>query len=194
MPKQNQRTTGSLSLTLKICWIKTHLEIQEPSMLYKLSLIQKHQEQIWPCQENGQGQPEGHHLKVFNLFSLWSFATSFKIISLKSDFIQFISWFYTCIYPWGRGWQALGDKNMMSTGTFCHRSFVASLKKNLFKSDFIQYFFHVFIHANRPGAEADSPQRTKFWCQQKCLVTSFISCKFQKNVFEVWFYTFFFMI
>ena len=74
-------------------------------MLYKLSPIQKHQEQILPCHKNGQG----HHLKVYsgrsgadnprgqnfdvnrNRLSLWSFATSFKKISLKSDFIQFFS-------------------------------------------------------------------------------------------------------
>ena len=33
-----------------------------------------------------------------NILSLWSFVTSFKKISLKSDFIQFFfSWFNTCI-------------------------------------------------------------------------------------------------
>ena len=35
-------------------------------------------------------------------------------------------------------------------------------------------------------------QGTKFLCQQKPLVTSVICYKFQKNLFEVWFYTFFF--
>ena len=34
----------------------------------------------------------------------------------------------------------------------------------------------------------------KFWCQQEHLVTSVICCKFQKNLFEVWFYTNVFMI
>ena len=38
-----------------IC-IRTHLEIQEDSMLYNLSSIQKHQEQIYPCHKKGQGQ------------------------------------------------------------------------------------------------------------------------------------------
>ena len=33
---------------------------------------------------------------------------------------------------------------------------------------------------------------TKFWYQQEHLVTSVICCQFQKNLFEVWFYTFFF--
>ena len=66
-------------------------------------------------------------------------------------------------------------------------SFVASLKK-------MSYFFHDFIHVHSPGAGADSPQGTKFWCQQKGLITLPICCKFQRNLFEVWFYTFFFMI
>ena len=35
---------------------------------------------------------------------------------------------------------------------------------------------------------------TKFWCQQEPLVTSIICYKFQKNLFEVWFYTIFFMV
>ena len=46
----NQRTIDLVLLT-------SNLEIQEHSMLYKLSPIQKHQEQIWPCHKNGQGQP-----------------------------------------------------------------------------------------------------------------------------------------
>ena len=55
----NQRTIGPVSLTwvLRICWIRRSLQIQEHSMLYKLSPIQKHQEQTWPCHKNGQGQP-----------------------------------------------------------------------------------------------------------------------------------------
>ena len=32
-----------------------------------------------------------------NLLSLCSFVTRFKKLSLKSDFIHFFSWFYTCI-------------------------------------------------------------------------------------------------
>ena len=31
----------------------------------------------------------------------------------------------------------------------------------------------------------------KFWCQQKALTTLIICCKFQKNLFEFWFYTLF---
>ena len=49
-------------------------------------------------------------------------------------------------------------------------------KKISLKSDFI-HFFHDFIHVYSPKERADSPQETKFWCQQNCLVTSFICCK-----------------
>ena len=55
-------------------------------------------------------------------------------------------------------------------------------------------YFHDLIHVYSPGAGTDSPQGTKCWCQQKGLITLPICCKFQRNLFEVWFYTFFFMI
>ena len=73
--------------------------------------------------------------------------------------------------PWGQNFDA--NRNILSL-----RSFVTSFKK---KSDFI-HFFHDFIHVYSPRAGADSPQGTKFRCQQKCLVTSFICSKFKKNV------------
>ena len=72
----------------------------------------------------------------------------------------------------------------MSTGTSCHFSHnVASFKKSVIS---------LILYNKFSLAGADSPQGTKFWCQQICLVTSFICCKFKKNVFEIWFYTFFF--
>ena len=48
----------------------------------------------------GQGQmaPKGQSFDVNkNVLSLHSFVASFKKMSLKSDFIQFFSWFNTCI-------------------------------------------------------------------------------------------------
>ena len=85
----------------------------------------------------------------------------------------------------GQGQTTPENKILTSTETSCHFCHLLQLKKKIsLKSDFIQYF-HDFIHIYSPGAGADSPQRTKFWCQQKCLVTSFICCKFKKNVFEV---------
>ena len=49
------------------------------------------------------------------------------------------------------------------------------------------------MNVNSRMSGADNPQGTKFWCQQKPLVTSVICYKFKKNLFEVWFYTHFFM-
>ena len=52
----------------------------------------------------------------------------------------------------------------------------------------------ILYNVYSPGAGADNPLGMKFWCQQEHLVTSVICCKFQKNLFEVWFYTNFFTI
>ena len=54
-------------------------------------------------------------------------------------------------------------------------------------------FFNYFIHVYSPGARADKPLGSKFWCQQKALTTSTICCKFKRNLFEFWFYTHFLM-
>ena len=93
-----------------------------------------------------------------------------------------------------RGRQPQGTKfwcqqKPLVTSVICYK-----FKKNLFEVWFYTYFFfRWFIQVYGPRAGVDSPQGTKIWCQQKCRhVTSFICCKDQKNVFEVWFYTLFF--
>ena len=73
-------------------------------------------------------------------------------------------------------------------------SFATSLKNISLKFDFIQFFFVILDNVYSPGAGADNPLGMKFWCQQEYLVTWVICCKFKKNLFEVWFYTIFFMI
>ena len=117
-----------------------------------------------------------------------------KKISLKSDFMQFFSWFYTCIYPWGRGRQPPGDKVLMSTEMSCHFIYMMQVLKKCLWSLILYNLFYDLIHVYSPGAGADSPQGTKFGCQQKGIITLPICCKFQRNLFEVWFYTFVFMI
>ena len=77
-----------------------------------------------------------------------------------------------------------GQRFDVNRNVFSLNSFVASFKKMSLKSDFIQ-FFHDLIHVYSPRARADSPQETKFWCQQKGLITLPICCKFQRNLFEV---------
>ena len=93
----------------------------------------------------------------------------------------------------GQGQTTSGDKILMSTETSCHfRHLLQVLKKSLWSLNLYK-FFHDFIHVYSPRAGADNPLGMKFWCQQEHLVTSVICCKFQNNLSEVWFYTFFFL-
>ena len=90
----------------------------------------------------GLTTPWGQNFDVNgNTLSLQSFVTSFKKISLKSDFIQL---FFMILYeyidagqgqtaPWGQSFDV--KRNVLSL-----HSFVASLKKISLKSDFIQIF------------------------------------------------------
>ena len=84
------------------------------------------------------------------------------------------------------------DKIWMSTRTSCHFGHLLQISKKSLWSLILYNFFHDFIHVYSPRAGADSPQGTKFWCQQTGLITLPIYYKFQRNLFEVWFYTFFF--
>ena len=104
----------------------------------------------------------------------------FQKTALPCHFMHFFSRFYTCI-------------------KFLQKPLVTSVisykfQKNPCEVSFYTHFFHDFIHVYSSGAGADYPLGTKFWCQQEHLVTSVICCLFQKNLFEVWFYTFCFMI
>ena len=103
----------------------------------------------------------------------------------------FFFFFFIIVYMY----IAPGDKVLkpLVTSVICYK-FQKKKKKISLKSDFIQFFFHDFIHVYSPGAVDDNPLGTKFWWQQALLVTSVISCKFKKNLFEVWFYFFFFLI
>ena len=74
---------------------------------------------------------------------------------------------------WERSFDA--SRNVLSL-----RLFVTSLNKISLKPDFI-HFFHDFVHVYSLGTGADSPQGTKFRCQQTRLVSSFICCKFKKK-------------
>ena len=126
---------------------------------------------------SGADSHRGHNFDVKrNLLSLFSFATSLKKFSFKSDFTQFISWFYTCA----------GPDNPLGTKFKCQQEHLVTsviwckFQNNLFKVWFYTFFFSWFIHVYNPRTGADSPPGTKFWCHQKCLVNSFICCKFQK--------------
>ena len=63
----------------------------------------------------------------------------------------------------GQGQTTPGDKILMSTETSCHfRHLLQVSKKISLKSDFIQFFFHDFIHVFSPRAGADNPLGMKF--------------------------------
>ena len=93
------------------------------------------------CRRSGADNPRGQKFDVNrNLLALRSFATSFKKISLKSDFIQFCSMIlYMYIRspragltsPWG--WNFYVSRNILSL-----RSFIASFKKISLKSRVLQ--------------------------------------------------------
>ena len=123
--------------------------------------------------------------------SLWPFVASFKMISLNSDFIHiFLIILYMYIAP-GQGQKTLGVKILMSTESSYHFDHLLQVSKQSLWILTLYTFFNVFPHVYSPGVEADNLLWAKFWCQQKGLVTLPICCKFQKNIFEVWFYTYF---
>ena len=72
-----------------------------------------------------------------------------------------------------------------------HFTHLLQVSKKSLWSLILYIFFHGFIHVYNP--KADNPLGTKLLCQQEHPVTLVICCKFQKNHFEIWFYTIFFM-
>ena len=98
---------------------------------------------------------------------------------------------YMYIAP-GQGQTSPGDKILMSTETSRHLIHLLQVSKKCLWSLILYNFFHELIHVNSPGGRGRQPQGTKFWYQQKGLITLPICCKFQRNLFEVWCYTIFF--
>ena len=127
--------------------------------------------------------------------SLCPFVAGLKKIALKSDSI-YIFFMFHHIHMYiasGRVRQSIGDQKFDDNrNAFSLCPYVASFKMISSKS----YFIHIFndsIHLYSPGARAENPLGTNFWCQQKALITSTICWKFQTNLFEFWFYTHFLM-
>ena len=139
-----------------------------------------------------QGQTNHWGQKFYDnrkAFSLCPYVASFKMISSKSDFIHIFNDFIHVYSLGARIENPLGtnfrcQQKALITSTICWK-----FQTNLFEFWFYTHFFNVFPHAYSPGAGADNPLWTKSWSQQKSLVTLPICCKFQKNIFEVWFYT-----
>ena len=139
----------------------------------------------------GQTTPSGQNFDINrNSLSLCPFVASLKKL--------FEVWFFTIfhfshVYSPRQGQTThWGQKFYENRKAFSLCPYVAGFKMTSSKSDFI-HIFNDFIHVYSPGARAENPLRTNFWCQQKTLITSTIYCKFQTNLFEFWFYTYFLM-
>ena len=196
---QGQTTPGDkfLMSTKTSCHFSYLLQVSKKSLWSLILYNFFHDLYMYIHVAPGQGltTPRGRNFYVNrNILTLWLFVASFKKISLKSDFMQFFSWFYTCMKPRGWGRQPPGDKVLMSTEMSCHFIHLMQVLKKCLWNLILYNLFYDLIHVYSPGAGADSPQGTKFGCQQKGIITLPICCKFQRNPFEVWFYTFFFMI
>ena len=87
-----------------------------------------------------------------------------------------------------------GDKILMPTETTCHFGHLLQVSKKSLSSLILYNYFHYFIHVYSLGAGADNPLGMKFWCQRNILSLRSFVASLKKNLFEVWFYTFFFMI
>ena len=168
--------------TMVIC-CKFKKESHQPLTLYTSFHVLLN---VYSCM-SGADNPKGQNFDVHrNHLSLRSFNTSFKKISLKPDFIQFFHDFIHVYSPGAGADNPFGMKfwcqqEHLVTSIICCKFQKISLKSDFILFFFFFFFFHVFIHVYSTGAGKDSPQGTKFWFQQKCLVTSFICCKFQKK-------------
>ena len=82
----------------------------------------------------------------------------------------------------GQGQTTPGDKILISSETSCHFSHCYKFQKISLKSDFIQFFFHDFIHVYTcsPGAGADN-----FYVNRNILSLWSFVASFKKNLFEV---------
>ena len=81
----------------------------------------------------------------------------------------------------------------MSTGRPHHYGHLLQVYKESLQPLTLYTSFHDLINEYSRRSGADNPSGQNF-AVNKPLVTSVIHYKFQKNLFEVWFYTIFFMI
>ena len=144
----------------------------------------------------GQGHtaPRGQSFDVNrNVLSLRSFVASFKKKNIFKSLILY-KFFNDLIHAYS---PRPGQTDPQGTKIRCQQkrlvtSFICCLfQKKCLWSLILYFFLNDLIHVYRPGAGADSPQWTKFWCQQKGLITLPICCKFQKSLRSLILYNFF---
>ena len=123
----------------------------------------------------------GHLLQVLkkNLFEVCFYAIFLMILYM------YIALGQGQTAPRGQSFNV--NRNVLS-----FHSFDASFQKKCLWSLILYNLFYDLIHVYSPGAGADSPQGTKFWCQQKGIITLPICYKFQKkSLWSLILYTFF---
>ena len=123
-----------------------------------------------------------------NAFSLCPYVASFKMISSKSDFYTFLMILYMYIDP-GQGQKSPCGQTFDVNRKPYHFDHLLQVSKKSLWILILYTFFNVFPRVYSLGAGADNHLWTKSWCRQKSLITLPICCKFQKNIFKVWFYT-----
>ena len=133
----------------------------------------------------GQGQTTPWGQMLMSTESPYHFAYLLQVLK-RSLWSMILSHVYSPRQGQTTHW---GQKFCDNRKAFFLCPYVASFKMISSKSDFI-HIFNDFIYVYSPGARAENPLRTNFWCQ---LITSTICCKFQTNLFEFWFYTQFLM-
>ena len=119
------------------------------------------------------------------------FAHMLKVLkwSLQNQILYTFLMILYMYIAWGKGRKPLGDKLLMSTESPYPFDHLLQVSKKYLWILILYTFFNIFPHVYSLGAGADNPLWTKSCCQQKSLVTLPICYKFQKNIFEVWFYT-----
>ena len=101
----------------------------------------------------------------------------------------FLMILYMYIAP-RQGQKTLVEKLLLSTESPYHFDHLLQVSNKSLWILILYTFFNVLPYVYSTRAGADNSLWTKSWCQQKSLfVTLPICCKFQKNIFEVWFYT-----
>ena len=103
---------------------------------------------------------------------------SIQPLTLYTSFHDLIN-----VYSRRSGTDNLGDKILMSTETSCHfGNLLQVLKKISFKTDFIQCFFHDFMHVYSPGAGTNNPLGTKFYVNRNILSLRSFVASFKKSL------------
>ena len=135
----------------------------------------------------GQGQTTSWGQMLMSTESPYHFAHLLQVLNNLYTFWHV----FPDVYSSGGGWQTPGVKILMSTERPYHFDHLLQvLKKSPWTLIFI-HTFYVFSRVYSPGPGADNALGSTFWSQQKGFITLTISCKFKKQFFQLWFYTYF---